>query len=356
MINQNMNHLYMLSQAKSRSITAENPTGEKGHGAMAEIDPKDKKHPARDLGQGWKVSPYITINAGTKAVIGEIEGSGIIHHIWMTSHPSSWRELILRMHWDQEKEPSVEVPLGDFFCNGWCQRKNVKSVPIAVNPAGGFNCYFPMPFHKLAKITIENIGVEDRIFFYQIDYRLSLVEKEAAYFHASFRRENPVAYMQPYTILDGVWGKGQYIGTYAAWQVNSNQWWGEGEIKFYMDGDKEYPTICGTGTEDYFGGAWNFEDPEGEYGEFSNLYQGLQVIKPDGLYQANQRFGMYRFHIPDPIYFEQELKVTMQALGWRSGQRFLPLQDDIATVAYWYQTEPHNRFLKLPARDLLEIV
>ena len=351
-----MDEIYRLRKAQSRSVTAENPTGEKGCGGMAEIDPEDRTHPARELGKGWKVRPSVDIAPGEDLVIADISGMGKITHIWMTAFPDSWRELILRMYWDGEKIPSVEVPLGDFFCNGWCQRKNVRSVPIAVNPAGGLNCYFPMPFCKNAKITVENQGVEKRMFFYQIDYQLCEIESDAAFFHAAFRRENPVGYMEPFTILDGVEGKGQYVGTYTAWQVNSNDWWGEGEVKFYLDGDKEFPTICGTGTEDYFGGAWNFEHPKGEYGEFSNLYQGFQVIRPDGLYQANQRFGMYRFHIPDPIFFERDIRVTMQALGWRKNGRFHPRRDDISAVAYWYQTEPHRAFAKLPDRNELEVI
>lgn len=357
MLNPGMGNLYRLTNAQSRSITAENPTGERGKGGMALIDPSDEKHPARELGQGWKVRPYIEIEAGEQAVIAEIDGPGIITHLWMTTFPAGWRHMILKIYWDGEEQPSVEVPIGDFFCNGWCERSNVYSMPISVNPAGGFNCYFPMPFRRSAKIVLANIGFEKRMFFYQIDYQLTEVDDEAGYFHAAFRRENPVKFMEPYTIIDGIQGKGQYVGTYVAWQVNSNDWWGEGEVKFYMDGDNEFPTICGTGTEDYFGGAWNFEQPKGQYGEFSNLYHGMhQVIRPDGLYRANQRFGMYRFHILDPIYFERELKVTMQALGWRSHGRFLPLQDDIASVAYWYQTEPHQSFSPLPDRNGLEVI
>lgn len=353
---QELQELYRQNDVISRSITAENPTGEKGMGARAVIDPKDHSHPARELGEGWKVRPYIEIEPGEEAELAQITGPGIIRHIWMTAFPQSWRSMILRMYWEEEEYPSVEVPLGDFFCNGWCTRKNIQSVPISVNPAGGFNCYFPMPFRKSGRITVENIGIEKQIFFFQIDYELRTVEEDAFCFHASFCRENPVALGNVYTILDGVKGKGKYVGTYAAWQVNSNGWWGEGEIKFYLDGDEAYPTICGTGTEDYFGGAWNFEDPKGSYGEFSNLYHGLLVISPDGLYQANQRFGMYRFHIPDPIYFEKDLKVTMQALGWRSNQRFLQLQDDISTVSFWYQTEPHQKFSDLPDQNGLEVI
>jgi hypothetical protein len=146
-----------------------------------------------------------------------------------------------------------------------------------------------------------------------------------------------------------------------AWGVNNNGWWGEGEIKFYMDGDRDFPTICGTGTEDYFGGAWNFEHPKGEYGVFSTPWLGMpQVLKPDGLYQSQQRFGMYRWHVMDPIRFEADLKVTIQALGWRAAQngfrRYLPLQDDIASVGVWYQNEPHAPFPTLPAREHLEVI
>ena len=151
-----------------------------------------------------------------------------------------------------------------------------------------------------------------------------------------------------------------------AWGSNNRGWWGEGEIKFFMDGDTDFPTICGTGTEDYFGGAWCFGNQDGEYSTFSTPYLGLpQVIKPDGFYQSQQRFGMYRWHIPDPIRFEEDLRVTIQALGWRSSMlhgesfdeaRYLPLQDDIASTAFWYQAEPHAPFPDLPDRDYLEVI
>ena len=152
-------------------------------------------------------------------------------------------------------------------------------------------------------------------------------------------------------------GKGQYVGTYLAWQTNSNGWWGEGEMKFYMDGDKEFPTICGTGTEDYFGGAWAFEGNNSQYGDYTSAFLGFhQVIKPDGFLKGNTRFGMYRFHVPDPIRFEEELKVTVQGLGWRSEGRYLPLQDDIASVAYWYQSEPHQPYPFIGTVNDLEVI
>jgi hypothetical protein len=185
---------------------------------------------------------------------------------------------------------------------------------------------------------------------------LTDIPEDAAYFHAQFRRVNPLTYGDVYTIVDGIKGSGQYVGTYMAWQTNSTGWWGEGEIKFYMDGDKEFPTICGTGTEDYFCGSYNFENQAThQYQEFTTAYAGLHnVIRPDGLYRSQQRFGMYRFHIVDPIRFEEDLRITMQALGWREDGRYLPLRDDIASVAYWYQTLPAAGFPNLPDKDYLE--
>ena len=347
--------LARLSRAKTRSISAENFTGEKGKGGMA-LEGTGAAC-ARDLGRGWKVSPSIKIPAGSTFTLAEIEGPGAIQHIWMTCFPKYWRSLVLRMYWDGEDEPSVETPYGDFFCNGWGQRSNVNSLPIVVNPAGGMNSYWEMPFRKSARITIENLADEEVVLYYQITYALTEVPDDVAYFHAQWRRNNPLPYKEVHTIVDGIQGWGHYVGTYIAWGVNNTGWWGEGEVKFYIDGDDEFPTICGTGTEDYFGGAWNWEYPKGEYGVYSTPFLGLpQVIKPDGLYQSQQRFGMYRWHIMDPIRFEEDLRVTIQALGWRSGGRYLPLQDDIASVAYWYQTEPHAPFPPLPDGDYLEVI
>jgi hypothetical protein len=359
-LNLGLGNIAHLSRAKTRSISAENFTGEKGRAGMATEGTGAVA--ARELGQGWKVSPSINIQPRETVTLAEIEGPGAIQHIWNTVHPQWWRRLVIRMYWDGEETPSVETPLGDFFCNGWCQRCNIGSLPIAVNPAGGFNSYWPMPFRKSARITLENLG-DDVIngYYYQITYALTDVPDDAAYFHAQWRRNNPLPYQEVHTLLDGIQGQGHFVGTYLAWGLNNNGWWGEGEIKFFLDGDDEFPTICGTGTEDYFGGAWNFEHPKGEYGVFSTPFLGVpQVIRPDGLYQAQQRFGMYRWHIMDPIRFEEDLRVTIQALGWRShmeGQRrYLPLQDDISSVGYWYQAEPHAPFPVLPDRNYLEVI
>ncbi len=350
-----LGNLARLSHARTRSISAENPDGAKGKGGMATDGTGARA--ARDLGQGWKISPSLVLSPASTVTLAEINEPGAIQHLWMTTHPQHWRRLVLRAYWDAEESPSVETPLGDFFANGWCERCNVNSLPIVVNPAGGMNSYWEMPFRQCARLTIENIGPEEAVLYYQVDYTLTEVPADVAYFHAQWHRSNPLGYRQVHTLLDGVRGKGHYVGTYLAWQANSTGWWGEGEIKFYLDGDQEFPTICGTGTEDYFGGAWNFEHPRGEYGVYSTAFLGMpQVIKPDGLYHSQQRFGMYRWHIMDPIRFEQDLRVTIQALGWRSGGRYLPLQDDIASVAFWYQNEPHMAYTVLPHVDALEII
>jgi len=350
-----MGNLSLLSDAKTRSISPENFTGEKGKGGMAVEGPG--AHCAIDLGQGWKISPLVVIKAGETFTIADIEGPGAIQHIWMTP-TKHWRHTIMRIYWDGQENPSVECPVGDFFACGWGVFAQVSSLAVCVNPGSAFNCYWEMPFQKHCKITMTNIASEDMRLYYQIDYTLTEVPVDTAYFHAQFRRVNPLPYKEVYTILDGVKGKGQYVGTYMAWGVNNTRWWGEGEIKFYMDGDRDFPTICGTGTEDYFCGSYNFENQtEKRYQEFTTPYAGLpQVIRPDGLYQSQQRFGMYRWHVTDPIRFDEELKVTIQALGWRSESRYLPLQDDIASVAYWYQTLPTAPFPQLPDKDYLEII
>lgn len=351
----NMGSLSRLSDARTRSISPENFTGEKGNGAKA-VEGTGAEC-ARELGQGWKISPSVRIPGKSTAVMAEIEGPGAIQHIWLTCPHTDFRSLIIRFYWDGEETPSVEVPVGDFFCQGWCEKANLTSLAVCVNPSGGLNCYWEMPFRKSARITMENLSEAESVLYYQVTYCLTDIPDDMAYFHAQFRRDNPLKYKEVHTVLDNVSGKGHYVGTYLAWGVNNSNWWGEGEIKFYMDGDSEFPTICGTGTEDYIGGAWNFEFPQGQYGIFSTPYSGLhQVIKPDGLYRAQQRFGMYRWHITDPIRFEEDLRVTIQALGWRSGLRYLPLQDDIASVGFWYQTEPHAPFPELGSLNDLEVI
>jgi len=358
----NLGILSRLSKAKTRSISAENPTGERGKGAMAgpECNPA-----SRELGLGWKCRPAVAIKPGERYTLADIEGSGAIQSLWFAGYVG--RDFILRIYWDHQVQPSVECPISDFFAIPWEMNdpnnfnagpfSQINSSPVAVNPNRGLNCFWEMPFHMHCRITIENLHPkEERWCYYQINYTLTDVPDDCAYFHAQFRRINPLPYMDVYTILDGINVSGHYVGTSMGWGINNNGWWGEGEIKFYIDDDIEYPTICGTGTEDYFGGAYNW-DVDGNYRTYTTPFMGMQqVLKPDGTYKSQHRHAMYRWHVMDPIRFEKNLKVTIQALGWRSEGRFLPGQHDICSVAYWYQTLPTAPFPVFPSRNNLEII
>ncbi len=356
----NMGNLHRLSNAETRSISPENFTGEKGKGGMAIPDANaprniaNASHAARDLGQGWKVNPSVRINPGETFTMAEIEGPGAIQHIWMTP-TGNWRFSIIRIYWDDETEPSVECPVGDFFGMGWNEYAHLNSMPVTVNPGSAFNCYWVMPFRKKCRITMTNINDVDAMnLYYQIDYTLTEVPEDAAYFHAQFRRTK-VNETSDYTIVDNIKGEGHYVGVYMAWQVNNNGWWGEGEIKFFMDDDKQFPTIIGTGTEDYFCGSYNF-DRNGKYVTFTTPYAGLvQVLPPDITYKSGQRFGLYRWHVMDPIRFKKNLRITIQDLGWRNGGRYLPQKSDISSTCFWYQREPHAKFPKLPEWQELEV-
>jgi hypothetical protein len=345
-----------LSRAATRSVSAENPTGDKGRGAMATEGVGAEA--AGDLGQGWKVAPAVRIDPGETFELADIDGPGAIQQLWITAEPS-WRLLVLRIFWDDQEHPSVEVPLSDFFATAWDTYAPIASLAVCVNPRGGFNAYWQMPFRSRCRITLENLGDHASTVYYQVNYTLTAVPEHAAYFHAQFRRTNPLPYGEVYHLLDGVQGRGHYVGTHVGWGVNNDLWWGEGELKFFLDGDDAFPTICGTGTEDYFGGAWCFE-VDGRYEPYTTPYSGMPlVIRPSdaNIDVNNTRFGLYRWHVTDPIRFEADLRVTMQALGWRPGhRRYLPLQDDISSVAYWYQTLPTAPFPPLPGRDHLEVI
>jgi len=337
-----LGNLYRTSGAQSRSLSPENFTGEKGKGGMATEG--TGKGAARELGQTWKVSPSVNIAGKTTWTLGEIKGPGCIQQIWMTP-TGDWRKTILRVYWDGETKPSIECPVGDFFACGLGKYCQINSLAVCVNPGSAFNCYWSMPFQKNAKITIENTDEKPMTLYYQVNYTLTHIPDDAAYFHAQFRQESPLKQKGIYTILDGVQGRGHYVGTYLTWETSKAGWWGEGEIKFYTDGDKDFPTICGTGTEDYFCGSYDFSTagPDGKrhYTPFSTPYSGLaQVIPEDQVYQPGQKFGLYRWHIADPVRFSLGLRVTIQALGWQSEGRYLQLQDKISSVAFWYQQAP----------------
>ena len=358
----NLSTLSLLSSAKTYSVCAENPTGEKGKGGMATEGFSSSA--ARELGQGWKVSPCIGVEPGETVTLADIQGPGAIQHMWFAD--TTGRDFILRIYWDGQEQPSVLTPLSDFFGGGWGVNRDdakggafptVTSMPVVMAPNRGYNCFWVMPFARHCRITIENVGTKRGVCFYQITYTLTEIPKDAAYFHAHYRRVAPLPYGQDYVIADEIQGKGQYVGAFLYVGLNNaGGWWGEGEVKFYMDGDTDFPTICGTGTEDYFGGACNW-DVNGKYTTYSAPFMGMyQVIQPDGLYASQQRFSMYRWHIMDPIRFERDLKVTIQDLGWRREGRYLVRQDDMASVAFWYQTLPTAPLMELPSVNDLEVI
>lgn len=356
-----INNDFMIHRPElvSRSITAENPTGERGGGGRE----------ASELGVGRKGRPCIDLPAHQQVTIADISGPGCIRHIWITvprstdSSPYVLRDLVLRAYWDGDHTPAVEVPLGDFFCCGFGLPADVRSVPITVGSVGGMNSYWPMPFGDAAKITVENQGDGDvGGFFFQIDYSLGDTVTDSGRFHAQWRRSNATTRPgEDHLILDGVHGAGSYVGTYLAITQLSRYWYGEGEVKFWLDGDA-WPTICGTGTEDHFGGAWAYQPhfdrsrrpmPVPYTAPFSG-YLGLveddrsewSDFAPLGV----PSHGMYRWQVPDPVRFEQSLKVTLQQIG-HDTHRLFERCDDISTVAYWYQFDGRVDPVELPPAE-----
>ncbi|MDD3411069.1 MAG: DUF2961 domain-containing protein, partial [Eubacteriales bacterium] len=337
----------------------ENKTGDKGAGCKE----------SSDLGKSRKGSPCIrAIAPGETVVLADIAGCGAIQHIWCTVTDATpagryvLRDVVLRMYWDQEETPSVECPLGDFFLNGFARGCEVNSMPIAVNPKRGMNSFLPMPFRRGAKITLENQHAgEVPAFFYQVDYVLTDdIPADAAYFHAQWRRERLTQLAKDYVLLDGVKGRGHYVGTYLGLTTLERHWWGEGEMKFYVDGDGEYPSQCSTGTEDYFGGAWSFGGYTDEKGNmlektYCTPFMGYPFYSRDDVFHSDYwnrdcppMRGFYRWHVMDPVLFQRDLRVELQQIGVRELGLF-ERQDDVCSVSYWYQSEPHGIFPVLPA-------
>ena len=355
--------LFMQAGVPTRQTSAENPTGEKNAGCRAIPNPDDPdlrfSGAALRLGEGWKVRPFIPLSRGQTAVLADIEGPGCINQIFLTSDIIVYSGLVLRIYWDGEETPSVECPMGAFFAMGHdYEAHTVYSSMVTVAPVKGMNCYWQMPFRKHARVTLSNEGSLDaRVVAYRVLYKLHDIPEEAAYFHAQYRRSLTTRELPEHTLLEGVKGKGVYVGTYLACNVLTSAWWGEGEVKFYLDGD-EYPSIADNGTEDYFGGAWCFGAKHaftengyilaGAEEAFCSPYLGLPLAKSENPY-GPRKYGMYRWHILDSIGFEEDIKVTIQTLAWYLDRTFRPAPTDIASVSYWYQAEPHNTFPELPS-------
>lgn len=342
-----MDELYLPRDAETRWINCENPRGEKG--AAAQATEADSLHPpsarwARELGPGWKASPCTTLQPGQTFTMMDFRGPAVVRHVWMTCDARFYRDLIVRVFWDGQAYPSIECPMGDLFC---CLPKPmaIRAEPVCVNPTGGLNLFFPMPFREHARIEVEHQGDEPiKEFFFEIKLSVEPAPPGALYFHAQFRRANPLAKDTEYVIADGIEGAGHFVGTFMTWRHRGSESWNEGEIKFHIDDDAPgKPTLCGTGTEDYFLGAWGFDT------DYASPYAGKLQIN-------EKRAAMYRFHVRDPIHFKSRLKATIQALAIiydgaaYEDRLYRTLEDDIASVAYWYQTLPGATPPPLPGR------
>ena len=284
------------------------------------------------------------ISIGERQVVAELTGPAVIRHIWITTKcviPQTQALLIFRVWWDDEKEPSIEVPLGDFFGVGFGKERNFRSLMVEMIPAGGeqhsaLNSYWEMPFREKARIEIENLSYRTvSMFFIQVDYeRFPALPDDTLYFHAQYRRENPVKLHEPYTILD-VKGRGTYVGTIMNYRLLGPGAWVEGAQNFFIDGEIE-PSLPGTGSEDYFGHAWGFRIDD------AALLHGTSFGPTD-----EGKMTAYRFHVPDPVRFKKSIRATIRCHGWDVGDR----QDDYASIALWYQDEPHAPFPAMPGVD-----
>ena len=352
----------MPTGVEPRWASPENPTGAKGAGGT--------------VNGGRKGAPTIAIKAGESKVLAEAKNtSGTVRRIWMTfwdRSPQMLRSLKIEMFWDGAAKPAVSAPLGDFFGIGLGQTTQFQSVFFS-NPEGrSFNAIIPMPFKTGMRIVMTNESKNDLPeLFYDVEYTIGDKHPaNALYFHAYYRRENPTVLQKDYEILPQITGKGRYLGANIGVIVNTkeyfNTWWGEGEVKMFLDGDRALPTIVGTGTEDYIGTAWG-------QGAFAHLYQGSPIAD-----EKTMRWSFYRYHVTDPIYFYRDIRITMQQIGYlaehsrpplvenkrtlyRAGAGRVPMDmtkdgkfersDDWSSTVYFYLDKPTNN---LPPIDSVE--
>lgn len=322
----------------SRSISYENPTGAPGRGGIA----------ASPLGPGRKGSPARMIPPGETVEIASIEGPGVIRHIWVATYNVAdlMRGLTVRAYWDGQKHPSIEAPLGDFF--GFAHGKSTPyaSAVHSVGAKGALNLWLPMPFLTHARITITNELKIPALFFYQIDYTLGdRLAPDVGRLHVLFRRENPTQLREDFELLPTRHGKGRFIGCVIGVRPQGPHWWGEGEVKFYLDGDEQLPTLIGTGSEDYVALAWCVQ-------QTPYHYHGASLVSPGPAANMAGPVSMYRWHMVDPIYWHDSIRVVMQQIGVeitpatapRSFEQYLSClrerQDDWSCCTFWYESTP----------------
>lgn len=294
-------NLYFLPEnVETRWASMENPLGRPGAGGQSN--------------DGRKGSPCRSLKAGESFIMAQVSGvPGVVRRIWVTVHdrrPEMLRGLVLRITWDNEQKPAVEAPLGDFF--GVALGRNATFANAWFdNPEGrSFNCRIPMPFRSGFRMTMSNESDRDlNMFFYDVNYTVGDEQNlQMGFFHAHFRREAPTTLRRDFEILPLVHGRGRFLGctlgVIADTATYGHTWWGEGEVKAYLDGDSDYPTLCGTGTEDYIATGWG-------QGEYSRAWHGCPIAD-----HAAMQYSFYRLHGPDPIYFHRNACITIQQIGW----------------------------------------
>jgi hypothetical protein len=308
----------------SRAVTFENPSGARGAGGRAH--------------GGRKGAPSRVIAAGERAVLADLDGPGTVRHVWCTvppAPPEVMRALVLEVFYDGLDRPSASVPLLDFFALPHGRPVAYASVLTSAQEGRGFNAYFPMPFAQHVRVEFVNASPRPTTLYYQLDFTLGPIAADAGALHVTFRRENPTVMRRDFTIVSGLEGPGRFLGCAVGVRpVDGGSWYGEGEVKVYRDGDDAagFPTICGTGLEDYVGSAWGM-------GAHHAPYAGAPLdVRPPGasFFSIPDFVGFYRWHVPDPIVFAGELRVTIQQIGMHV---FLDGQDD-AMDAYLASNPP----------------
>jgi len=302
--------VYYAQDMETLWASFENRTAEKGAGGKEN--------------RGAKGHAFDRIEAGDSCVLLSVTGPGVIRRIWLTVNdrsPEMLRSLKLKMYWDDMPVPAVSAPLGDFFCHGLSQMTTFENCYFSSPEGRSMNVIIPMPFKISAKILIVNES--DRMLqnlFYDVDLtKIPKWDDRMMYFHTYWNRENPTVLGQDYTILPDIKGKGRFLGVNVGVVADSaykNTWWGEGEVKFYIDGDTDYPSLCGSGTEDYIGTGWG-------QNRFVNMYQGCPLADPQ-----NRMWTFYRFHVPDPVFFKHSCRVALQQIGGSYYEDVLKLYQD----------------------------
>ena len=312
----------------SRSISFENPTGAPGEGGKA----------ASKLGPGRKGMAQKILQPGQTFQLGDIEGPGTIRHLWMTTmaDPAMYRSLVLRAWWEGQTHPSIECPLGDLFGGAHGTIKPYQSAVHSIGPSAGLNLWLPMPFAKHAKLTLANEGSKAAILFYQLTYTLG--DKHPAdvgRLHVLFRRENPTSEKKDFEILPLRKNPGRYVGVVLGIRnLHPARWWGEGELKVYMDGDTKFPTIVGTGSEDYVGLSWGVQLAQ-------YMYHGCSLNEKNFV-------SMYRWHLADPIAWQKEARITIQQIAATMSEGLMETQDDWSCATFWYEPVPSAALPPMP--------